>query len=296
MRCTSSELISESERRRNNLSPSPVHSPSGSNDEMDRSGGKSAAAVAAGAVPSSAFLKREASSLSVTMSSKSDVLILVFREGDGMSGGDGSSSGLADCQTFQTTVNQITKMHYSFSDGRIAVRLVSCPPICKSVHNLFSLLCPSSEKDDNEMLRSAILPLIAVAQPDYSLHLDAVVDKANAVYSEFLQSPEGQAFTGLVSIVSLNTFNLLGFFFLGLRCWRLSRRSSSLRRLESSLFATFFRHESTFVESVASRQSQLIRKQSSPVERSKGLSSRRRLRGRSAFAEISQSFAAIALH
>eukprot|EP00118_Oscarella_pearsei_P017784 m.178799 g.178799 ORF g.178799 m.178799 type:complete len:649 (+) comp39191_c0_seq2:97-2043(+) len=203
---------------------------------------------------------------SLGLSPQTDVLFLIFHGGSAAAAAadnsrEASPSKVVDSQAFQATINQITKTHYAFADGRIAVRLVACPPVFRSAHNLLSPLRPSEESD---ACQTSALPLMAVSHSDYASQVDAVIDKANGVYDDFLQSKDGQGFCGVVNHSFIwSSFMLLSFSNLGLRCRRLRRRTVRLQRSKPSRHVVRW---PAFVQSVASNQPELIRLQSRTME------------------------------
>lgn len=65
--------------------------------------------------------------------------------------------------------------------------------------------CVSSSVDH---LPLAALPLLAIAAPHYQDAVGTVIARANQVYHSFLQSPEGQGFTGQVRPGVPNNLNV----------------------------------------------------------------------------------------
>lgn len=63
--------------------------------------------------------------------------------------------------------------------------------------------CVSSSVDH---LPLAALPLLAVASPHYQDSVASIISRANEVYRSFLQSPDGQGFTGQVGLLLPHSF------------------------------------------------------------------------------------------
>lgn len=130
-----------------------------------------------------------------------DTLVLVFHGGSIIETNSDRFAKNVDCQTLQQTFHQIVNKHYQFSKGRIAFRLVACPPICKSAVELMSSVSPiqASSGVAATRLPLELMSIFAVSQPEYQEIVGDVVVTANDVFEEFLQSEEGQNFVGHVS-------------------------------------------------------------------------------------------------
>lgn len=76
------------------------------------------------------------------------------------------------------------------------VSSVSCPPSSSLNPYSYDESCVSSSVDH---LPLAALPLLAIVSPRYQDTVATVIAHANQVYHGFLQSEEGQGFTGQVS-------------------------------------------------------------------------------------------------
>ncbi|XP_062523051.1 membrane-associated phosphatidylinositol transfer protein 2-like isoform X2 [Corticium candelabrum] len=132
-----------------------------------------------------------------------DTLVLVFHGGSIIETNSDRFAKNVDCQTLQQTFHQIVNKHYQFSKGRIAFRLVACPPICKSAVELMSSVSPiqASSGVAATRLPLELMSIFAVSQPEYQEIVGDVVVTANDVFEEFLQSEEGQNFVGHVCII-----------------------------------------------------------------------------------------------
>lgn len=77
--------------------------------------------------------------------------------------------------------------------------LCLCLCFCHSLNPYsYDESCVSSSVDH---LPLAALPLLAIAAPHYQDAVALVIAQANQVYHSFLQSPEGQGFTGQVGLL-----------------------------------------------------------------------------------------------
>lgn len=136
-----------------------------------------------------------------------DTLVLVFHGGSAIETSGEVSIKSIDCQTMQSTIDQIVKTHYRFAKGRVAVRLVACPPVCKSAVDLLSRISPNAEFGKQSSIHAGAtqlplesLAIFAMSQPEYQEIIVSVIVKANEVFEGFLQSSEGQDFAGNVSL------------------------------------------------------------------------------------------------
>ncbi|KAM8886331.1 membrane-associated phosphatidylinositol transfer protein 2-like isoform 7-T9 [Spinachia spinachia] len=159
----------------------------------------------------------ESSSQPCLQPSKIHVLVLVLHGGNILdTGGGDQNSKQADVNTISTAFNTVMRVHYPVALGRIAIRLVPCPAICAEAFSLVSNLSPygydegclSSSQDHIPL---AALPLLATSAPQYQDAMAAVVVRANQVYTDFLKSLDGAAFSGQVCLIGDCVGGILGF-------------------------------------------------------------------------------------
>ena len=138
-----------------------------------------------------------------------ETLVLIFHGGSAVETRSEVSNKNDDCQTLQSTVDEIVKKHYRFTKGHIAFRLVACPPVCKSAIELLSHVNPNPQalSEGSHLALSPHLPLVslaihAVSQHEYQEIISNIIDKANEEFEEFHHSEEGQDFMGTVSTVA----------------------------------------------------------------------------------------------
>ncbi|KAM8886328.1 membrane-associated phosphatidylinositol transfer protein 2-like isoform 4-T6 [Spinachia spinachia] len=162
-------------------------------------------------------LDEESSSQPCLQPSKIHVLVLVLHGGNILdTGGGDQNSKQADVNTISTAFNTVMRVHYPVALGRIAIRLVPCPAICAEAFSLVSNLSPygydegclSSSQDHIPL---AALPLLATSAPQYQDAMAAVVVRANQVYTDFLKSLDGAAFSGQVCLIGDCVGGILGF-------------------------------------------------------------------------------------
>ncbi|KAM7068004.1 membrane-associated phosphatidylinositol transfer protein 3 isoform 2-T2 [Molossus nigricans] len=135
-------------------------------------------------------------------SCKTQVLLLVLHGGNVLdtSSGDPSCKA-ADIHTFSSVLETVTRAHFPAALGHILIKFVPCPAICAEAFSLVSNLnpynheegCPSNSQDHVPL---AVLPLLAISSPQYQDAVATVIQQANQVYAEFLESPDGTGFSG----------------------------------------------------------------------------------------------------
>ncbi|XP_061528385.1 membrane-associated phosphatidylinositol transfer protein 2-like isoform X6 [Phycodurus eques] len=149
--------------------------------------------------------------------SKIHVLILVLHGGNILDTGGGEQSGKqADVNTIGAAFDSVMRVHYPAALGRLAVRLVPCPAICAEAFSLVSNLSPygydegclSSSQDHIPL---AALPLLATSAPQYQEAVATVIARANQVYTDFIKSLDGAAFSGQVCLIGDCVGGILGF-------------------------------------------------------------------------------------
>ncbi|KAM9468846.1 membrane-associated phosphatidylinositol transfer protein 3-like [Clarias gariepinus] len=138
---------------------------------------------------------------------KAKVLILVVHGGNIL---DPASCDLevkaADVATLSSVLKKVARVLFEATTHHIIIKLVPCPAVCADAFSLVSNLNPYSY-DKSCMLSSvdhlplAALPLLAVASPHYQDSVACIISRANEVYHSFLQSPDGQGFTGQVCLM-----------------------------------------------------------------------------------------------
>lgn len=149
--------------------------------------------------------------------SKIHVLILVLHGGNILDTGGGEPSGKqADVNTISAAFDSVMRVHYPAALGRIAIRLVPCPAICAEAFSLVSNLSPYSYDEgclssSQDHIPLAALPLLATSSPQYQDAVATVIARANQVYSEFIKSIDGAAFSGQVCLIGDCVGGILGF-------------------------------------------------------------------------------------
>ncbi|XP_061528380.1 membrane-associated phosphatidylinositol transfer protein 2-like isoform X2 [Phycodurus eques] len=162
-------------------------------------------------------LDEESSCQQCLQPSKIHVLILVLHGGNILDTGGGEQSGKqADVNTIGAAFDSVMRVHYPAALGRLAVRLVPCPAICAEAFSLVSNLSPygydegclSSSQDHIPL---AALPLLATSAPQYQEAVATVIARANQVYTDFIKSLDGAAFSGQVCLIGDCVGGILGF-------------------------------------------------------------------------------------
>uniref|UniRef100_A0A3B5LKR3 DDHD domain-containing protein n=1 Tax=Xiphophorus couchianus TaxID=32473 RepID=A0A3B5LKR3_9TELE len=137
---------------------------------------------------------------------KTHVLLLAVHGGNILDtvGGDPSTKA-GDVATLASVLEKVTRAHFQAAEEHVMIKMVPCPAVCAEAFSLVSLnpysydeSCVSSSVDH---LPLAALPLLAIVSPRYQDAVATVIDRANQVYRSFLQSEDGQGFTGQVCLM-----------------------------------------------------------------------------------------------
>ncbi|MCI4385876.1 hypothetical protein PGIGA_G00055710 [Pangasianodon gigas] len=138
---------------------------------------------------------------------KIQVLVLVVHGGNilDLASGDLGAKA-ADVATLSSVLEKVAQAHFEAAAHQLLLKLVPCPAVCAEAFSLVSNLNPYSYDESCvsssvDHLPLAALPLLAIAAPHYQDAVAIVIAQANQVYHRFLQSPEGQGFTGQVCLL-----------------------------------------------------------------------------------------------
>ncbi|KAM7399139.1 hypothetical protein PAMP_018428 [Pampus punctatissimus] len=133
---------------------------------------------------------------------KTHVLLLVVHGGNILdtAGGDPSTKA-GDVATLASVLEKVTRAHFQAAAEHVMIKLVPCPAVCAEAFSLVSNLNPYSYDESCvsssvDHLPLAALPLLAIVSPRYQDAVATVIARANQVYRSFLQSEDGQGFTG----------------------------------------------------------------------------------------------------
>ena len=124
-----------------------------------------------------------------------------------------------DKATITDTVNRLMKSHFH-GQGRVAIRMVSCQSLTTEVFQFMKDLKPDilsasfpgddrRSKSDSDIdfdanlscLPITMMAVLSTESKVYSKVINDVITSANYEYTSFLQSEEGQGFTGQVMLV-----------------------------------------------------------------------------------------------
>ncbi|XP_036393351.1 membrane-associated phosphatidylinositol transfer protein 3-like [Megalops cyprinoides] len=138
---------------------------------------------------------------------KTHVLILVVHGGNILetAGGDpGAKAG--DTATLASVLERVAQAHFQAAAEHVVIKLVPCPAVCAEAFSLVSHLNPYSYDESCvsssvDHLPLAALPILAIAAPRYQDAVATVIARANRAYHSFLQSQDGQGFTGQVCLI-----------------------------------------------------------------------------------------------
>ncbi|XP_013878331.1 membrane-associated phosphatidylinositol transfer protein 3 isoform X2 [Austrofundulus limnaeus] len=138
---------------------------------------------------------------------KTHVLLLVVHGGNILdtAGGDPSTKA-GDVATLASVFEKVTRAHFQAASEHVMIKLVPCPAVCAEAFSLVSNLNPYSYDESCvsssvDHLPLAALPLLAIVSPRYQDAVATVINRANQIYHNFLQSEDGQGFTGQVCLM-----------------------------------------------------------------------------------------------
>ncbi|KAJ0063729.1 hypothetical protein NL108_006664 [Boleophthalmus pectinirostris] len=138
---------------------------------------------------------------------KTHVLLLVVHGGNILdtAGGDPNTKA-GDVATLSSVLEKVTRAHFQAAVEHVMIKLVPCPAVCAEAFSLVSNLNPYSYDESCvsssvDHLPLAALPLLAIVSPRYQDAVATVIARANQVYRSFLQSEDGQGFTGQVCLM-----------------------------------------------------------------------------------------------
>uniref|UniRef100_A0A2K5IHP8 DDHD domain-containing protein n=1 Tax=Colobus angolensis palliatus TaxID=336983 RepID=A0A2K5IHP8_COLAP len=168
--------------------------------------------------------------------SKIHVLLLVLHGGTILDTGAGDpSSKKGDANTIANVFDTVMRVHYPSTLGRLAIRLVPCPPVCSDAFALVSNLSPYSHDEgclssSQDHIPLAALPLLATSSPQYQEAVATVIQRANLAYGDFIKSQEGMTFNGQVCLIGDCVGGILAFDALCYSNQPVSESQSSSRR------------------------------------------------------------------
>ncbi|KAM9194571.1 membrane-associated phosphatidylinositol transfer protein 2 isoform 2-T2 [Dugong dugon] len=168
--------------------------------------------------------------------SKVHVLLLLLHGGTILDTGAGDpSSKQGDANTIATVFDTVMRVHYPTALGRLAIRLVPCPPVCSDAFALVSNLSPYSHDEgclssSQDHIPLAALPLLATSSPQYQEAVATVIQRANLTYGDFIKSQEGVTFSGQVCLIADCVGGILAFDALCHSSQAVSESQSSSRR------------------------------------------------------------------
>ncbi|XP_006865543.1 PREDICTED: membrane-associated phosphatidylinositol transfer protein 2 [Chrysochloris asiatica] len=168
--------------------------------------------------------------------SKVHVLLLVLHGGTILDTGSGDpNSKQGDTNTIATVFDTVMRVHYPSALGRLAIRLVPCPPVCSDAFALVSNLSPYSHDEgclssSQDHIPLAALPLLATSSPQYQEAVATVIQRANLAYGDFIKSQEGLTFSGQVCLIGDCVGGILAFDALCQSSQAVSESQSSSRR------------------------------------------------------------------
>ncbi|XP_014443575.1 membrane-associated phosphatidylinositol transfer protein 2 [Tupaia chinensis] len=163
------------------------------------------------------IMEDEASQTLAAPPSKVHVLLLVLHGGTILDTGAGDPcSKQGDTNTMASVFDTVIRVHYPGALGRLAIRLVPCPPVCSDAFALVSNLSPYSHDEgclssSQDHIPLAALPLLATSSPQYQEAVTTVIQRANLAYGDFIKSQEGMTFNGQVCLIGDCVGGILAF-------------------------------------------------------------------------------------
>uniref|UniRef100_A0A8D8SCH5 Protein retinal degeneration B n=1 Tax=Cacopsylla melanoneura TaxID=428564 RepID=A0A8D8SCH5_9HEMI len=154
---------------------------------------------------------------------RTSALLIVMHAGSVLDANVDMTAKKSDTTTFRGAFESVIRQHYPSMMGRVAMKLVACPPICTDGLSILSSLSPYSfdvspcatERDAPGVTHDSVpigaIPLLVTCSKDYSDAVTKVVNSVNQVYQEFVRSEEGLGFNGIVSIVGDSMGSVLAY-------------------------------------------------------------------------------------
>ena len=125
------------------------------------------------------------------------VLIFVLHGGhllESTGGNEFNNNKYSDFSLLKSTFEQTMRTSYSNLTGKLAFKLICCPPICKSSLQFLSKLSSTYQangKFDYEAIPIDCLPLFATNLVDYQSQIDKTINSINQSFKEFIDSDDG---------------------------------------------------------------------------------------------------------
>ncbi|XP_043578844.1 protein retinal degeneration B isoform X2 [Bombus pyrosoma] len=142
---------------------------------------------------------------------KTTVLLIVMHAGSVLDANVDLTAKKSDITTFKGAFESVMRQHYPSMVGHVAIKFVSCPPICTEGLGILSSLSPysfdvsPSSMDAPQVTHDTIpigaIPLLASSTPEYQDTVSRVIAGANQVYHDFIRSDEGRGFTGQICFI-----------------------------------------------------------------------------------------------
>lgn len=149
------------------------------------------------------------------------VLLLALHAGSVLDATNDMMAKKSDITTFKGAFESVMRQHYPTMVGHIAIKLVSCPPICTEALGLLSTLSPysfdvspsSAEAPyvTHDLIPIGAIPILATTSPEYFEAVTRTINGANAVYQEFIKSEEGKGFSGHVYFIGDCMGSIVGY-------------------------------------------------------------------------------------
>lgn len=149
---------------------------------------------------------------------RTSALLIVIHAGSVLDANVDMTAKKSDTTTFRGALESVIRQHYPSLMGRVAMRLVACPPICTDGLSILSSLSPYSfdvspagTAVTHDSVPIGAIPLLVTCSKEYQEAVSKVVASVNQVYGEFLRSEEGAGFNGVVAIVGDSMGSVLAY-------------------------------------------------------------------------------------
>ncbi|KAI5718845.1 hypothetical protein M8J76_001025 [Diaphorina citri] len=173
--------------------------------------------------PGSPTLSQGHHGTSASTQCRTTALLIVMHAGSVLDANVDMTAKKSDTTTFRGAFESVIRQHYPSMMGRVAMRLVACPPICTDGLSILSSLSPYSfdvspcatERDTPGVTHDSVpigaIPLLVTCSREYTEAVSKVVQSVNQVYQDFIKSEEGLGFNGIVSIVGDSMGSVLAY-------------------------------------------------------------------------------------
>ncbi|XP_065202321.1 protein retinal degeneration B isoform X2 [Planococcus citri] len=144
-------------------------------------------------------------------SCKITTLLLVVHAGSILEASTDVTAKKSDITTLRGSFESVMRQHYPTMVGRVAIKLVACPPITTNSLSILSSLSPysfdvSPSSTDaphftHDSIPMGVIPVLSTISTNYIDALNKMIHNANNVYRHFLKTEEGFGFNGNICLI-----------------------------------------------------------------------------------------------